>query len=61
MVVGLVFPDLWACIVWGTCLGAEETLCNLRHVEVTHLDHAIFGQEQIGAFDVPVDDFEVMK
>lgn len=62
VVVGLFLPDLGTCVVGSACLRLKEaSLGNLRHVEVAELDHTVLGDEKIGALDVPMDYFQIMK
>ncbi len=62
-VVGLVFPDFRRSVVGRACLGEEElALRDLRDVHVSdHRDGLVFAEEDVGAFDVSVDDVVVVQ
>ena len=57
MVIRLVLPDLRTGIVWsaGLCL-KEAALGHLAHIQVTHFDCTVFGEEDICTLYVTVDD-----
>jgi len=59
VVVGLIFPHFWRAVVGRARLGAQQALLgHFAHIEVAELDDASLGQEEIGALDVPVTNFE---
>lgn len=62
MVIWLFLPDFGAGIVRSARLSLEQSFLGyLGDIEVSELDHALLGHEQIGTLDVSVDYFEIMK
>ena len=63
MVIWLVLPDFWAGIVRCSCLCLKEAspLSDFADVEVTKLENARLGEEQVCTLDVSVDDLAVMQ
>lgn len=62
VVIWLVLPNLGTGIVWSSCLSREESsLGNFRDVEISELDDAILGDENVGAFDISMDNFQIMQ
>ena len=61
-VIGLVPPNLWACVVRGTslCVVQATLVGHLGYIHVSKLGSEIFIEENVRTLEVSVHDVEVM-
>jgi len=61
-IIGLIFPYLWARVVWCSCLSVKQAfLCDFGNIKITEFGGGVLVQENVGALHVAMQDLELMK
>ena len=61
-VVWLILPDLRTGIVGSTRLSLQDAhLSNLRHIQISQLDHPIFSQKHISTLNISMNNLLIVK
>lgn len=60
LIICLVFPDLWACIVRCSRLCLTHRFDKLRHIKIPKFGLTIFVKKDIGTLDISMEDLHIM-
>jgi hypothetical protein len=62
LIVRLISPYFWTCIIWCPSLGVKQTFfCNFGNIHVAKFDTPVFIQEHVGTFQVSVENTDLVQ
>lgn len=61
-IIWLILPDFRTCVIWSSCLSFQNSgLSNFGNIQITQFHHSIFREENIGTFDISMNNLLIMK